>query len=125
MGLFDSFKNIVANKASNVIGNAINQVKEEATNTVKEEIKEEIKEKAENAIIGGVKNYLNNAQEKATTSDAKDAINTLQNLVDDAHNAQKAALGEETNEIDYTAKTKEDLVKLGEIADKYNKEQKQ
>ena len=119
MGIFDNLKNIVANTASDVIGDPLNQAKEEAVHAAKEEIKE----KTEDAIISGVKGYLNNAQEKVTTEDGKEAIGVLENLVDDAANMKKTAIGEETNGVDYMEKAQEDLSKLAEISDKYDQNQ--
>lgn len=121
MGIFDSLKNIVANTAGNVISDALNQVKDEAA----EVVKEEVKEKTEGAIINGVKTYLNNAEEKVTTEEGKEAIDALQSIVDDAENLKKSAIGEETDDVDYLAKMQEDFVKLAEIADKHNNDQNQ
>ena len=129
MGILDNIKNIFVSTASNAIGDVLNQVKDEASdalNQAKEEVTDavtaEIKEKTKDVIIGGVKNYLNTAQEKVTTKDGKEAINTLQNLVDDSVNLHESAVSGEANDTVHMEKTMDDLNKLAEIADNQNNE---
>lgn len=112
MGIFDSLKKIVTNTASNVVDNALNQVKEEVT--------EKTKEKTQQAIMGGVKNYINNIEEKATTEESKEATRILKNMVDDTDNMRKSAMGEKNDGVDYETKIQADIMKLAELVDKQN-----
>lgn len=116
MGLFDNIKNVVSSATEKAVDGAINQIKSDTEET----IKQEVKEKAQNAFVGGIKNYLNNAEEKITNQDGKEAVNTLQNLVDDAVLTQRAEIKGEDVGVDYQNKTLDDLSKLGEIADRHN-----
>ena len=75
--------------------------------------------------MDGVKRGLNNIQEKVTTEEGKEAVGILQDLVEDAENARKSAIGDINDNVDYTAKAQEDFIKLAEIADKHNHNQNQ
>lgn len=116
MGLFDSLKDIARNSANS----ALNNIKQDAKN----EINDNIREKSVQTFTDGIKSYLNDAQNKVTTEDGKEAVSLLQNLVDDAENAHKSAVSvEDDNTEVYTKKAQEDLQKLSDLAEKYDNKQ--
>ena len=113
MGLLDSLKDVALKNA----GDMLEQVKDEAT----DKVSQEIKDKGREAVVGGVKNYLDDAYEKVPTSDGKEAVDALRNLVDDSENLRNSIVSpDDDNQENYEQKTQEDFQKLSNIVDKYN-----
>ena len=75
MGLFDQLKNIAMKEANNLI----NEAKEKTT----DKIEDEVREQSTQAISKGMNTYLENAKEKVDTQEGKEAVERLQNLVQD------------------------------------------
>ena len=113
MGLFDSLKDI----AMQNVNNALDKVKNDA----EEKIKEEAREKSFEAVTGGIKSYLDNAEDRVPTEDGKEAVNLLKNIVEDTENMHNAGMsGDVEKNEEYVEKSKEDLQKIVEYSEKHN-----
>lgn len=111
MGLFDQLKNIAMKEANNLI----NDAKEKAT----DKIEDEVREQSTQVISDGMNTYLENAKEKVDTQEGKEAVERLQNLVQDQKEISNAASSLDSFEQDAAIKkTQEDLQKLVNMSSK-------
>ena len=114
MGIFDSLKDVALKNASDML----EQAKDEAT----DKMSQEVRERGREAVVGGVKNYLDDAYEKVPNPEGKEAVESLRNLVDDSENLRNSVISSDSDEQEhYEQKTQEDLQKLSNIVDEYNK----
>ena len=96
MGLFDQLKNIAMKEANNLI----NEAKEKAS----DKIADEVREQSTQVISDGVNTYLENAKEKVDTQEGKEAVERLQNLVQDQKEISNAASSLDSSEQDAAIK---------------------
>ena len=113
MGLFDQLKNIAMKEANNLI----NEAKEKAT----DKIEDEVREQSTQAISKGMNTYLENAKEKVDTQEGKEAVERLQNLVQDQKEIYNTAGNIDSSKQDAAIKkTQEDLQNLVNMSSEIN-----